>query len=180
MVRCGTSQLYRNKHAQKQHALTANSDAYARCLMQVAVGNRAATDERRRPAPESLTVRSKSFAHGAYATTMMGDVCAPLALILRCRVCLLRALSASDHVCTALRGGQRRRPAPEPKDTKGGGFGDGGTALVALGDARAPSQSCGAASFYLERRARPSTPSLCDPQFCWGRRPIFTGRDTRA
>ena len=22
--------------------------------------------------------------------------------------------------------------------------------------------------------------SLCDPQFCWGRRPIFTGRDTRA
>ena len=179
-VRCGTSQLYRNKHAQKQHALTANSDAYARCLMQVAVGNRAATDERRRPAPESLTVRSKSFAHGAYATTMMGDVCAPLGSILWCCVCLLRVPSASDHVCTALRGGQRRRPAPEPNDTKCGGFGDGGTALVALGDARAPSQSCGAASFYLERRARPSTPSLCDPQFCWGRRPIFTGRDTRA
>ena len=62
----------------------------------------------------------------------------------------------------------------------GRGFGDGGTALVTLGDARAPSQSCGAASFYSERRARPSTPSLCDPQFCWGRRPIFTGRDTRA
>jgi len=76
-----------NKHAQKQHALTANSDAYARCLMQVALANRAATDQRRRPAPESLTVRSKSFAHGAYATTMMGDVCAPL--------------SSSDHVCTA-------------------------------------------------------------------------------
>ena len=52
--------------------------------MQVAVGNRAATDERRRPAPESLTVRSKSFAHGTYAaTTMMGDVCAPLSTILR-------------------------------------------------------------------------------------------------
>ena len=169
-----------NKHAQKQHALTANSDAYARCLMQVAVANRAATHQRRRPAPESLTVRSKSFAHGAYATTMMGDVCAPLASILRCCVCLLRVPSASDHVCTALRGGQRRRPAPEPRDTKGRGFGDGGTALVTLGDARAPSQSCGAASFYLERRARPITPSLCDPQFCWGRRPIFTGRDTRA
>ena len=70
-----------NKHAQKQHALTANSDAYARCLMQVAVAVRAATDQRRRPAPESLTVRSKSFAHGAYASTMMGDVCAPLATI---------------------------------------------------------------------------------------------------
>jgi hypothetical protein len=148
--------------------------------MQVAVVSRCATDERRRPALESLTVRSKSFAHGAYATTMMGDVCAPLGSILWCCVCLLRVPSASDHVCTALRGGQRRRPAPEPKDTKGGGFGDGGTALVALGDARAPSQSCGAALFYLERRARPSTPSLCDPQFCWGRRPIFTGRDTRA
>jgi hypothetical protein len=169
-----------NKHAQKQHALTANSDAYARCLMQVAVAVRAATDQRRRPAPESLTVRSKSFAHGAYASTMMGDVCAPLATILRCCVCLLRVPSASDHVCTALRGGQRRRPAPEPNDTKCRGFGDGGTALVTLGDARAPSQSCGAASFYLERRARPITPSLCDPQFCWGRRPIFTGRDTRA
>ena len=72
-----------NKHAQKQHALTANSDAYARCLMQVAVAVRAATDQRRRPAPESLTVRSKSLAHGTYATTMMGDVCAPLATILR-------------------------------------------------------------------------------------------------
>ncbi len=123
--------------------------------MQVAVANRAATDERHRPAPESLTVRSKSFAHGAYATTIMGDVCAPLASILRCCVCLLGAASASDHVCTALRGGQRRRPAPEPKDTKGRVFGDGGTALVTLGDARVPSQSCGAASFYLERRARP-------------------------
>ena len=89
-----------NKHAQKQHALKANSDAYARCLMQVAV----ATDQCRRPAPESLTVRSKSFAHGAYASTMMGDVCAPLASILRCCVCLLRAPRASDHVCTALRG----------------------------------------------------------------------------
>jgi hypothetical protein len=151
-----------NKHAQKQHALTANSDAYARCLMQVAVAVRAATDQRRRPAPESLTVRSKSFAHGAYASTMMGDVCAPLATILRCCVCLLRVPSASDHVCTALRGGQRRRPAPEPRDTKCRGFGDGGTALVTLGDARAPSQSCGAASFYLERRTRPITPSLCD------------------
>jgi len=97
-------QLHMNKHAQKQHALTANIDAYARCLMQLAVANRAA---------------------------------------------------ASDHVCTALyRGGQRRRPAPEPSDTKCRGFGDGGTALVTLGDARAPSQSCGAASFYLERRAR--------------------------
>jgi hypothetical protein len=30
-------QLHMNKHAQKQHALTANSDAYARCLMQLAV-----------------------------------------------------------------------------------------------------------------------------------------------
>jgi hypothetical protein len=58
----------------------------------------------------------------------------------------------SYHVCTALRGGQRRRPA---------GFGDGGTAQVTLGDARAPSQSCGAASFYLELRSRPITPSLC-------------------
>jgi len=124
------------------------------------------------PAPESLTVRSKSFAHGAYATTMMGDVCAPVASILRCCVCLLRAPSASDHVCTALRGGQRRRPAPEPNDTKCRVFGDGGTAQVTLGDARAPSQSCGAASFYLERRARPIH---CAPQFCWGRRPIFTG-----
>jgi hypothetical protein len=61
-----------NKHAQKQHALTANSNAYARCLMQVAVAVRAATDQRRRPAPESLTVRSKSFAHGAYASTIGG------------------------------------------------------------------------------------------------------------
>jgi hypothetical protein len=63
-----------NKHAQKQHALMANSNAHARCLMQVAVANRSVTDQRRRPAPESLTVRNKSFAHGAYATTMMGDV----------------------------------------------------------------------------------------------------------
>ena len=115
----------------------------------------AATDQRSRPAPESLTVRSKSFAHGAYATTMMGDVCAPLGSILWCCVCLLRVPSASDHVCTALRGGQRRRPAPEPNDTKCRGFGDGGTAQMTLGDARTPSQSCGAASFYLERRARP-------------------------
>ena len=155
--------------------------------MQVAVAVRAATDQRRRPAPESLTVRSKSFAHGAYASTMMGDVCAPLATILRCCVCLLRVPSASDHVCTALRGGQRRRPAPEPNDTKCGGFGDGGTALVALGDARAPSQSCGAASFYLERRARPITPSsavLLGPKahFHWARhsglkfrKPLFFG-----
>ena len=112
-----------------------------------------------------------------HATAMMGDVCAPLASILRCCVCLLRAPRASDHVCTALRGGQRRRPAPEPSDTKCRGFGDGGTALVTLGDAQAPSQSCSAASFYLERRARPITPSLCDAQFCWGRRCIFTGSD---
>jgi hypothetical protein len=49
-------------------------------------------------------VRSQGFAHGAHATAMMGDVCAPLASILRCCVCLLRAPSASDHVCTALRG----------------------------------------------------------------------------
>ena len=170
-----------------------------------------------------------------HATAMMGDVCAPLVSILRCCVCLLRAPSASDHVCTALRGAscascstdtpccqelglsrhprahlsarlparpsgtpvpahasharscvlhrstrQRRRPAPEPSDTKRRGFGDGGTALVTLGDAQAPSQSCGAASFYLERRARPITPSLCDAQFCWGRRCIFTGATTRA
>ena len=101
-----------------------------------------------------------------HATAMMGDVCAPLASILRCCVCLLRAPRASDHVCTALRGGQRRRPAPEPSDTKCRGFGNGGTALVTLGDAQAPSQSCSAASFYLERRARPITPSLCDAQFC--------------
>ena len=67
-----------NKHAQKQHALTANSDAYARCLMQLAVANRAATDQRRQAAPESLTVRSQGFAHGAHATAMMGDICAPL------------------------------------------------------------------------------------------------------
>ena len=84
------------KHAQKQHALTANSDAYARCLMQLAVANRAATDQRRQAAPESLTVRSQGFAHGAHATAMMGDVCAPLASILCC-VCLLWAPSASDH-----------------------------------------------------------------------------------
>ena len=39
-----------------------------------------------------------------HTTAMMGDVCAPLASILRCCVCLLRAPRASDHVCTALRG----------------------------------------------------------------------------
>ena len=40
--------------------------------MQLAVANRAATDQRRQAAPESLTVRSKSFAHGAYASTIGG------------------------------------------------------------------------------------------------------------
>jgi len=146
-----------NKHAQKQHALKANSDAYARCLMQVAVAVHAATDQGRRPAPESLTVRSKSLAHGTYATTMMGDVCAPLATILRAASAYLE-FRVRLTTSAQLRGGQ-------PNDTKCRGFGDGGTAQVTLGDARAPSQSCGAASFYLERRARPITPSLKGAEF---------------
>jgi len=50
--------------------------------------------------------------------------------------------------------------APEPRDTIGQGFEDGGCVHATTEDARAPSQSCGAASFYLERRARPITPSV--------------------
>jgi len=56
----------------EQHALT---DGELRCIctvsLQLAVAKRAATEQRRRPAPEPLTVRSRSFADGAPAHAMM-------------------------------------------------------------------------------------------------------------
>ena len=71
---------------------------------------------------------------------------------------------------SAQRFAERRRPAPEPNDTKCRGFGDSGTAQVTLGDARAPSQSCGAASFYLD-----AEPVRFRSAVLLGPKPIFTG-----